>query len=138
MDADGVAEWIQTVLPDKTLAKQYADGLRDGFVDGDTMDTFPMGGHELTDYGIQKRHCRTILAKWAKLSSAGEGAKSLTRGGDAVTAEKAKSEAEQEEEKAQKEAEEKTKKEAEEKATQEAEEEAAAGTCSDSDDSYYW
>jgi hypothetical protein len=72
MDADGVAEWIQTVLPDKTLAKQYADGLRDGFVDGVTMDTFPMGGDELTDYGIQKMHCRVILANWAKLS-AGEG-----------------------------------------------------------------
>jgi hypothetical protein len=73
MNVDAVAEWIQTVIPDEDLAKQYADDLRGGFVDGDTMDTFPMGGDELTDYGIQKRHCRTILAKWAKLSSAGEG-----------------------------------------------------------------
>ena len=73
MDVEGVAEWIQTVLPDKDLAERYADGLRDGFVDGDTMDTFPMGGDELTEHGIQKKHCRFILAKWAKLS-AGEGA----------------------------------------------------------------
>ena len=73
MDVEGVAEWIQTVLPDKDLAERYADGLRDGFVDGDTMDTFPMGGDELTDHGIQKKHCRFILAKWAKLT-AGEGA----------------------------------------------------------------
>jgi serine/threonine protein kinase len=77
MDVEGVAEWIQTVLPDKDLAKRYADGLRDGLVDGDTMDTFPMGGDELTDHGIQKKHCRFILAKWAKLT-AGEGAGAST------------------------------------------------------------
>ena len=54
MDVEGVAEWILTVIPDKDLAERYADGLRDGFVDGDTMDNFPMGGDELTGHGIQK------------------------------------------------------------------------------------
>jgi hypothetical protein len=66
--SDAVAAWIQTVIPGD-LGKRYADGLCDGFVDGDTMDSFPLGGHELTDYGIQKKHCRTILARWAKLKS---------------------------------------------------------------------
>jgi hypothetical protein len=72
MNVDGVAEWIQTVIPDKDLAKRYADGLRDGFVDGDTMDSFPMGGNELMDHGIQKKHCRVILVKWALLSAGEE------------------------------------------------------------------
>jgi hypothetical protein len=31
-----------------------------------------MGGNELMDHGIQKKHCRFILVKWAKLSEGEE------------------------------------------------------------------
>jgi hypothetical protein len=64
-NAEGVADWLQTEIPGD-LGKQYADGLRDGLVDSDVMDSFPVGGDELTEYGIQKKHCRAILAKWGK------------------------------------------------------------------------
>ena len=49
MDPDG-ATWQRQ----RTCEAVYADGLRDGLVDGDTMDNFPMGGDELTDHAIQK------------------------------------------------------------------------------------
>jgi hypothetical protein len=65
LDEEGVATWIQTVIPGD-LGKQYAAGLRDGLIDSDCMDSFPLGGDELTEYGIQKKHCRAILAKWGK------------------------------------------------------------------------
>jgi hypothetical protein len=73
LDVEGVADWLQTVIPGD-LGKQYAAGLRDGLIDSDGMDSFPVGGDELTEYGIEKKHCRAILAKWGKRKSAAVGA----------------------------------------------------------------
>ena len=66
---DEVAEWVKTVVPGET-GQGYADGLREGLVDGNCMDTFPLSGTELTEYGVKKLHCRPILANWAKRNTA--------------------------------------------------------------------
>jgi hypothetical protein len=85
LDEEGVATWIQTVIKGD-LGKQYAAGLRDGLIDSDGMDSFPVGGDELTEYGIEKKHCRAILAKWGKRKSAAAAAGTGAGAGASVPA----------------------------------------------------
>jgi serine/threonine protein kinase len=70
MNTEDVAAWISSIFPGE-LGQQYADELREGFVDGDVLNTFKPDGDVLTtDYNIPKKHARVILVKWAKRKKA--------------------------------------------------------------------
>jgi hypothetical protein len=69
MDYEGVAAWVKSVIPGEK-GQEYADKFRENYIDGDVLDSFPLGGEELTEYGVKKLHCRAILAKWAKRKGA--------------------------------------------------------------------